>query len=57
MGISSSIYEYDERNTILQQLRQYFACRVNTFDDLLTVGQFIAEDIGEQILDCFCLTE
>ena len=57
MGLTSSIYESDDQSVVLRQLRQFFAVRMNTFDELITIGQFIADDIGEQILDCFCLTE
>lgn len=43
-------------NPMLSRIKYYFASRSSTFDDIWNVCANLSEEIGEQVLDVFCLT-
>lgn len=43
-------------NPMLNRIKYFFASRSSTFDDIWNVCANLSEEIGEQVLDVFCLT-
>lgn len=43
-------------NPMLSRIKYFFASRSSTFDDIWNVCANLSEEIGEQVLDVFCLT-
>ncbi|KAJ6220771.1 hypothetical protein RDWZM_006583 [Blomia tropicalis] len=48
--------QQQQTNANLDRIKYYFASRLSTFDDIWNISQNLSEEIGEQVLDIFCLT-